>query len=476
MYCANDRPFAFRLIALPFTFIFGPNSSALRASCFTCFILTLVYLVLTARQLHTIKTGLLAALLFMLSPEVLSSSVRFYVEACLYLSLAATLFFLFKYIDRHSPPLSSWISFGFFMGVGIISKTSYVMMIVPPLLFTFWISSQKWGYKRSLAAFTKPLILALFISIPWWALNFIPAWKHIQAAGTCSLVLEGHGLILIGNYFCVFLKCVTGFCSGIILVISAIAVISLMFIKKTSLPTDIKYKLEICLLCGTPLVVSQIISSNHCLRLVSPSLIPLAIMGAYFIIVLDQACKYNVLRLCIVFLAIQLGLILSSFRLKNEPFWNMWDNGAQKTFAFREQWDWEFLYKLLKPYRQETLRVGFIGIARPMNRYIMAYPWTVKNEGVYIDPVDRSPLIKKELDFILNEAMKYNVIVIISDYPFNYIPRFNLVNSRNFQVIRYFSENQDFRQPVTIKVGCLQETTLTIFIRIDTPRLEGALK
>jgi 4-amino-4-deoxy-L-arabinose transferase-like glycosyltransferase len=472
MYCANDRPFAFRLVALPFTYLFGPNIDAMRASCFTCFILASFFTFLAARQMHNTQTGLLAALLFMLSPEVLSSSVRFYVEGSTYLALAATLYLLFKYIDRQSPHTPLWIPLGLCLGFGFIAKASYALIIVPPLLFVFFIAIKKWGIKQALTGLIKPLILAFFISAPWWVLNFQPALKHIQAAKVFSWTLQGSGIALLAAYMHVFLNCVTGYFAGILIIITMIAVTGLLLFKKVSLETDIKNKLWICFWGGVFLVSSQIASSNHCLRLVSPVMIPLAIMGAYFIAVSGKTLKFHSLFLCITLLIVQLGFILSSFRLKNEPFITLWDNRAEKTFAYREQWDWTFLYNLLKPYRQDAIQIGFIGAVRPMNPSNIAYPWIINNETIPVNFIVKDRL-NKDFQVILNEAMKYNVIVILADYPYDKLITTARNNSHNVPLIGILSENQDFQQPVTIKVGRFKETTLMVFIKNDIARPEN---
>ncbi|MGH2271320.1 ArnT family glycosyltransferase [Anaerohalosphaeraceae bacterium U12dextr] len=463
MYCANDRPFAYRLIALPFTLIFGPTPYVFRASSVACFCLTLLFIFLAAKRIYSVRAGLIATLLFMLSPEVIASSVRFYMESSTYLALAAMLYFLFCFIEQPRPSTLMWVGLGLSTGLGINAKASYPLMVLPPLLLVFIHSVKKHSLKAALIQFGKPAILAFIIGAPWWILNFRPALMHIRAASVFPWCLDGHGLVLVANYARVFINCVTGPVAGIMIILSLLITAFLFTSKNIVFEPACRYKVLICLICGLFLIISQIASTNHCLRIATPAMVPIVIASSYFIVKANKLWKIDFSILTFLVLLVQLGLILSSLRFKNEPLRHFWDTGAGKALVLREQWDWKELYDRLKPCLIAPT-IGFQGAARPMNHSSIAYPWIVNNEKVTVSDLGKYKEIKS-FDVVLEEALKYDVVVTIADYPFNSALNFGYRNRFNLQLIEALSKNPDYSLSFRFHVGRFKETQLIVFVK-----------
>src|SRR5271156_3823566 len=106
------HPPAYRLLALPFVGIFGYYTTEARLISLACFVLSALFVFLAVRRISTPEAGAFAALIFVLSPEVVSASIFFGTDTALYLATAATLYYVFVVWTEGEQRTGTWVGLG----------------------------------------------------------------------------------------------------------------------------------------------------------------------------------------------------------------------------------------------------------------------------------------------------------------------------------------------------------------------------
>ena len=131
----SSRPPAYRILVLPFLWLFGPNLAAARLLSLLLSGASAGFLYAATCRVAGRAAGAFALLIFLLSPEVVAASIFFSTEAPFYLATAAMLYFIFTlWSDGRETPVR-WIGLGLAVGLGFLSKTSFIMIAGPLLLF-----------------------------------------------------------------------------------------------------------------------------------------------------------------------------------------------------------------------------------------------------------------------------------------------------------------------------------------------------
>src|SRR5208337_2655202 len=137
--------------------------------------LSSLFIYLATRRFASQVAGAFAVLVFSLSPIVVSASSWLSTEGPLYLATSAMLYYLFVcWTDRSENP-ATWIGLGLAVGLGFLSKASFVLIALPVL--AFWLVLDRWTHLSvpRLASQRKAGLLALLVAAPWWVLNITPA-------------------------------------------------------------------------------------------------------------------------------------------------------------------------------------------------------------------------------------------------------------------------------------------------------------
>ena len=168
------RPPAYRLFALPFLALFGFDTAIPRFVTLACWLATAGFIYLTSRRISTPIAAALAVLVFCLAPEVLSASTFFSTEGPLFLAVSAMLYFLLPYWSDGSGR-ERWVGLGLALGLGLLSKITFILIAFPILLVTFIRHRPKPLIIQSLSPILKSSALALIVAAPWWLKNIGPA-------------------------------------------------------------------------------------------------------------------------------------------------------------------------------------------------------------------------------------------------------------------------------------------------------------
>jgi 4-amino-4-deoxy-L-arabinose transferase-like glycosyltransferase len=465
----RDRPFAYRLIALPFSIAGGPGVISLRVSSFVCFWITVWFVYLIGKRVFKTHTGLVASLIVLLSPEAIASSVRFYTESSLYLALAAFLYFLLRSIQELRPSKLSMLGLGISLGLGFLTKISFIVMVAPALMLLFVFKIRIRPRKQTFLFFLSSLLIGLFIAFPWWFKNYAFAFGHMEAARDFApFCLAQPGLSRLMLFCFYFIKCVVGFFS----LTACLLVIGGGLLNRNSgsavLTLHQKQFAGICLFCSLPFLIIQLSTLNHAMRLASPAIIPLALLVSVFGIrnLWKHTLQFNLIlgTLCLL----QSIFILSSIRYKNEPAKTLWDTSVIRALPLEEQWDWNKVYQVIHSRGIANPKIGLVGAARPLKPSNVEYPWIRRQEKVGVGRV----IIPENVDFDSSDFSyyfaDYNVIITLADYPYNGIERLGKNNALNATLIESLCRRNKNYEIVFISVGRYKETSLAICIKKDS--------
>ncbi len=172
---SSGKPPAYRLIALPLLGALGFHITAARLVSLVCFALSALFLYLATRRITGRGASAFAVLIFALSPVVVSASIWFSTEGPLYLATSAMFYYLFVTWTDKSDESRSWIGLGLAIGLGMLSKASFVAIVIPLMAFSLFAAYRRQLGNPTLALQWKAGLLALVVARPWWLLNVKPA-------------------------------------------------------------------------------------------------------------------------------------------------------------------------------------------------------------------------------------------------------------------------------------------------------------
>ena len=149
-YDDRGRPPAYRILAIPFYSIFGFRPTVLRLASMGFTWLGLLLLYLTAHKIADRKCAVLSVLVCCLSPAQVLWSGLFYTENPLFLASAGTFYFLVSSVTSGLATARNWIGLGLSIGLGLLSKASFVPVAASVLGFAPRCRPDPWA-RRSVA-------------------------------------------------------------------------------------------------------------------------------------------------------------------------------------------------------------------------------------------------------------------------------------------------------------------------------------
>jgi len=375
------RPPAYRLFALPFLALFGFHTALARFVTLAFWLVTAGFIYLTCRRIASPVAGAVAVLVFCLAPEVLSASIFFSTEGPLFLATSAMLYFLWDHWSDGSGR-QDWISLGLAIGVGLLSKITFILIAFPILTLALISDHRKDRGVQELKEFFKAGVLAFMIAAPWWLKNIGRALRYStlirqesrESFGTPSLLTSAKwlGSVVMG---------LLGPAITILICLVVIVSVRKLFIKKEAILKPVhRTAVWACVCAGLPLVVLQLSGMNHNLRYLTPAVIPLAIAVG----VLSDATGWIRSRAgvaaCSTLVVAQLLMIVTPVAFPKpypvDP--GLVNGGLPWGIMVRfEQWDWKPLRAIASSCDLQQPKISFLGMGRPINPPQVLYPWFV---------------------------------------------------------------------------------------------------
>lgn len=171
------RPPLFSSVASLFLLLFGMSQDVAALSVFPFFALAIVATFLIGRRLFDTEVGLVAAVLFSFFPGILAISRIFRADMALIATTGLSLYFLLKSENLSSRRWS--LLFGATLGLAALSKTTYVIFQLGPLLVLVVAPAFRMMRKKDISSL-KPVVMnallvgavVMLMALPWHVYHF----------------------------------------------------------------------------------------------------------------------------------------------------------------------------------------------------------------------------------------------------------------------------------------------------------------
>lgn len=471
------RPPAYRLLALPFLSVFGFHTALARFVTLAFWLATACFIYLTSRRLASPVAGAIAVLIFCLAPEVLSDSIFFSTEGPLLLATSAMLYFLWGY---QGDPLKreSWIGLGLAIGLGLLSKTTFVLIAFPVLTFALISDRRKNFTWQGIKPLFKAGILASVIAAPWWIKNVGPALRYSKFATDQARESLGAPSLLTS------LKWLATVAMGLLgpavtIVIAVVLIICLRKIfKREVIIVDRGHRPAVlaCALAGLPLAALQLSGMNHNLRYMAPAVVPLAIAVGVLSDVTGQFRSRAGFATFVTLMVAQLLMIVAPVAFPNtkpaDP--GLVNGGLPWGIMVRfEQWDWKPLQNIARRCELQEPQIAFLGMGRPLNPPQVLYPWFA--DGTYAsdallwhsEPLWLWRYSEGPLDWqkVMKAIGQSDIVVTAPDFVGQVSDRQDLDNRYNREFAKRLAADSRFQGPIRLEMGRFAPVEVLVFVR-----------
>jgi len=465
------RPPAFRVLALPFFALFGFHTATARFVTLGFWLASACFIYLTTRRLASPVAAALAVLVFCLSPEVVSASIFFSTEGPLFLATSAMLYFLSVYWDDDLEHQRGWIGLGCAIALGFLSKASFILIAAPVLAFTFVSVRRKPLSSSATNSFFKAGALAFIIAGPWWIKNFGPAVRYTKFArdqyrnslGAPSLVTWAHWITTV-------VLALIGPALSILIGLVVLASLRTIVIKKR-LTLDPVHRTAL-LACGCailPLVVIQLSGTNHLLRYLCPTVIPLAIAVGVLADATGWVRSRAALALSGSFAIVQLLMIVTPVLFPNtHPVDPGYFNGGLpwRIMVRFDQWDWKPLRVVTQNCGLAKPKISYLGMGRPFNSPQILYPWLVEGaatpELVWLWRYEQGPV---DWERVMNSISDSDLVLTAPDFVGQVTDRQDLDNRYNREFAERLAGDPRFQGPIRLEMGRFEPVEVLVFLK-----------
>jgi Dolichyl-phosphate-mannose-protein mannosyltransferase len=472
------RPPAYRLLALPFLALFGFHTALARLVTLACFVSSAWFVYRATRCIAGRVAGAVAVLVFSLSPEVVSSSIFFSTEGPLFLATSAMLYYVFACWTGSSERPGTWIGLGMAMGLGLLSKASFVIVAAP--VFAFWLLGivRKRVAVQSVASLRNACILALLIAGPWWIFNLPAAFAMAHMAR--DYVRDSLGSPSLGTWlrwFNTVLQSLLGIAVSVLIGLVLIAAIRKAIEKKEEIFAPLqKVALGACAFAGLPIVLAQLSGTNHLLRHITPAVIPLAIAVG---VCADVSAWGRTATSCVVsgalFCAQLLMLVGPVVFPNNRPVEVGFVNGDQpwRVMARFDQWDWTSVQKIGESCGLNAPKVSYLGAGRTFNQPQIEYPWSAQKTSLGrtgIDLPEVTHLWRYEdgplnWQVIMDSVAKSDLVLTAPRFIGELENRENIDNQYNAEFAARMLRDPEFRGPIRLEMGRFEPVEVLVFTK-----------
>jgi len=474
------KPPAYRILVLPFLAVFGFEATVARLVSLACFGLSTWFVYQATCRIAGRTAGAIAVLIFALSPEVVSASIFFGTDTCLYLATSAMLYFVFAAWSYHSEQPRHWIGLGLAVGLGFLAKTSFLAIAAPVL--AFWLIAGYFGWLAipSLRSQAKAAALAFVIAAPWWVLNLKKSFVYAQYArgfvrnslgspspttwlrwlNTVIHGLLGHGVsILIGLVLITFL-------------------VGAITSKETLLDPQQRAALAACACAGLPILLTQLAGTNHLLRHISPVMIPLAISIGLLAETSGWIHSWPGAAITAILTLGQLAMLVSPVVVPNrQPVDLAFPNGVEPWQAMVrfDQWDWTPVRNIGHNCGLDKPKISYLGNGRAFDIPQIQYSWIAQRlaepEVIWLWRYEDGPL---DWQKTMDAADQSDIVITAPEFVGESKIKEDLDNQHNAEFAGRLSRDSQFRAPVRLAMGRFTPVEVDVFVK-STLSCQGEL-
>jgi hypothetical protein len=475
---SKEHPPAYRILALPFLTLFGFHTTLARSVSMACFILSSWFVYLATRRVASQAAAAFAAIIFCLSPGVISASIFFSTDAPLYLATSATLYYVFVFWSNGARR-NTWIGLGLAIGFGFLAKASFLIVGLPVLLLWLVLGRFRYIAIEGLETQWRAGALAFIVAAPWWVVNFKNALAYGQYARRFVPNSLGPPSLLTWMRWSVtvILGLVGPALNLLIGLLVIIVLLKLVAQRKSGLTSLQKVALGACACAGVPIVLAQLSGTNHLLRHISPAMIPLSItMG-----LLSDNTGWIRSRLAMVvsgvLLCTQLLMIVTPALYPNTDAVDLGlVNGALpwRVMSRYDQWDWHPLLDISQRCGLGSPKISVVGGGLEFNPPQIEYPWVLQalaRNNASVDFPDVTWLWRSDQDEAVDWQKIMNLArqgdIVLTAPKFIGEPRFkeDPDNHYNAAFADRLSHDPQFQEPLALTMGRFWPIEVSVYLK-----------
>ncbi|MBN2375536.1 MAG: glycosyltransferase family 39 protein [Sedimentisphaerales bacterium] len=479
----RERPPAYRFLVLPFTILGDATPQITRLVSLGVFTCALVFTYLACRIMVNRWGAIYATALTGLAPVLLCSSMTFGTDTAFYFSCAGTIYFTFCILKKCSSRFY-WIGLALALAIGGMAKSSFALVGGGAIFSLLWFACVRRYDTALLKTTVKAGIAALILIAPWWVVNYQYAWKYAKYSTGFSR--HSLGPVGVATWLKIseqFMVCSVGtICTLLVLGFMIVFLKQRLRNKKQILNQVEKRALGVCLFMSLPLILAQVFSQNHNLRLSSPALIPLYVGLGILASKLPWDASKPLRRFFLACIYGQLFLfispILTNSNFKYSP--RYFGIPSSQLFTHREQWDWRKLQNYCDSEGLRQPSIAYLGNLNTLNPPQISYPWIKRRD----DQVKIKWLWRIEdgcLDWsvVMSEVKKYDVVIVPSRLheSLQGKPRHSMVmdNVHNQEFLTHLQNDSSFAMGPLLTMGRNDPLPVYVFLRknrsVEEPRL-----
>jgi len=472
------RPPANLLVALPFLVLFGFHTAVARFVTLACWGVSAWFIYLTTRRIANPAAGTLAALVFCLSPEVISASIFFSTEGPFFVATSVMLYFVSPYwTDDTELSRSNWIALGLAIGLGLLSKSSFALIAAPVLLITLFFARRRHPSFPITMPFIKAAALGVIIAAPWWLKNMGPALSYARFAREQPRnSLGAPSFVTWGKWFYTVVVSLIGPGLAILIVLLVILVVRKILVKREVSFDPVQRRVLLTCFCALfPLVALQLSGTNHLLRYLCPAVIPLAIAVGVLSDVTGWIRSRAAMAISGTLAFAQLAMIVAPVVFpNNQPVDPGFFNGGLpwRIMVRFDQWDWRPLREITQNCSLEKPKIAFLGMGRPLNPPQLLYPWFVAgaspserngfDEPLWLWRYEQGPVDWQKVMSLIGQS---EVIVTAPGFEGQATDRQDFDNRDNREFAERVSRDPRFRGPIRLKMGRFEPIEVDVFLK-----------
>jgi len=467
------------LLALPFLAVFGFRTAIARLVTLACWGVSGGILYLTTRRIASPAAGAMAVLVFCVSPEVISASIFFSTEGPFYVAIAVMLYFVSFYWGDAAEPPRGWIGLGLAIGLGLLAKSSFVLMAAPILIATLVFAGRLHRATSAISYFLKAGGVAFLVAAPWWLENFGFAANYTKFAREQPRNSLGPvSLLTWAKWFFTVVVSLIGPALSILIALVVVAAFRKIVVKReVHLTPAHRAALVACLGGVLPIVVLQLSGTNHLLRYLCPAVIPFAMAVGILADATNWVRSRSALAVCGVLASAQVLMIVAPVAFPNhQPVDPGFYNGGLpwRIMVRFEQWDMKPLREVAQGCGLEKPRIAFLGMGRPLNPPQILYPWyaagvTANERNGFPQPewlwrFEQGPLDWRQ---VMSSTEQSDIVLTAPTFVGQATDRQNIDNQYNREFAEKLASDPGFRGPIRLEVGRFEPLELLVFVRND---------
>ena len=465
----RTRPPAYRFFADSFSYLFGFSPEKVRLLSMAFFIASLVFIYLGMRCITGLFGSVYAIVFICLCPAIIFPIMVFGTEYCLYLAIGATLYFLLASLDQEEESLRNWVGLGLSLGLGALSKATFLLIGGPILLLSFIISWRKILIGPSPKFLLKATLLGILIALPWWILNV----HHAFELATYARNFVRHS---IGPpSFETWVQILSGVANSVVGLPLTILVLLTIILSILGRADNIETRknrfqktvLWICFLSGIPTIVSFFSSTNNNLRYLTPVVILFAVgLG----VLADRTQRMRVPLTTVSAIPIFLGqlimIVLPSIHPIIFPVHQLrFERPPWIVMGLLEQWDWNQLREVARSNGLEKPSISYLGHGRVFNPENIRYAWAVHNEEMPdVKWLWRYEKGAMDWEKVMKSIKESDIALTAPNYTGEEIDRQHLDNRHNNEFAMRLGNDSRFKGPLHITMGRFEPIDIVVFV------------